>query len=170
MGRGLVTINEADSPSGLRESDGRRRAVARPALFVAATLAALAPGRPAFAQYVFDPANADEQAKPGTLYFGSAKDDGGRYIRDVTVVLEGQQTSYVLITSAAGRFRGKFLIDAPPKDVKAACSKAGYSLLRVSKRLSAAGAAPSVQIDCILTRGVARADAAAPPSDPRTKQ
>ena len=139
-------------------------------LFGTLALGALLVAGPARAQYVFDPANADEQAKPGTLYFGSAKDDGGRYIRDVTVVLEGQQTSYVLITSAAGRFRGKFLIDAPPKDVKASCANAGYSLLRVSKRLSLSGTAPSVQIDCVLVRGAARTDASAPPSDSRTQQ
>lgn len=167
---GLVSIRRSASFSGIRKPEGEWRAVARSARVLAAAAAILVAGRPALAQYVFDPANADEQAKPGTLYFGSAKDDGGRYLRDVTVVLEGQQTSFVLITSAAGRFRGKFLIDAPPKDVKAACSKAGFSLLRVSKRVSTSGATPSVQIDCILTRGTARAAAAAPPSDSRTKQ
>ena len=120
------------------------------------SLAALSLAPPASAQYSFDPANADEQAKPGTLYFGSSKDENGRYVPSVTVFLEAEQMSSVLITDAQGRFHARLLLDAPSAKVRARCAKPGYALVRVSRRPGPAGGRASLQIDCTLRRKGAR--------------
>jgi hypothetical protein len=102
----------------------------------------------ASAQYVFNPANADEQT-PGIRYFGSAKDDNGSMLPGVVIRLDTPAVQYVLFTDEQGRFRKKLPVDALPEAVTATCAKPGFQLVRVTKR-PGQGPRPSVQIDCLL--------------------
>jgi hypothetical protein len=113
--------------------------------------AALMP-RGTFAQYSYDPSAADELGRPGNLYFGAAKEIRGGYVAGVTIVLETDQTNFVLITTAQGRFRAKLPLDTLPQNVKPSCSKPGYLVLRVSKRLPPGRGKSPVQVDCLLRR------------------
>lgn len=119
------------------------------ALLLAGTLAA-SPGQ---AQYAFDPAAADELDKPGVHFFGIAKDESGRPVPDVLVVLEDIATSYTLVTNQAGRYRARLPVGTTPRGVTATCSRPGYVALRVSKRPGATRqTGPTVQVDCLLRR------------------
>jgi len=105
------------------------------------------------AQYVFDPSAADELDKPGVHFFGVAKDEAGRPVPDVLVVIEDIDTSYTLVTGAAGRYRARLPVGTTLRSVTATCSKPGYVALRVSKRPGARRATgPTIQLDCLLRR------------------
>jgi hypothetical protein len=109
---------------------------------------------PATAQYAYDPTAADELGKPGNLYFGSARDERGRYVPDVTITLETHQTNFVLVTDDKGRFRAKLPLATLAANVKPTCSKPGYLVLRVTKRPGPKGAPTPVQVDCLLRQQV----------------
>ena len=108
----------------------------------------------ASAQYNF----ADEIGaadRPGVRFFGSAKDNKGSHIPDVTFLLDSKQTSYVFVTDAQGRFRGTLPLDTTVNTVTAKCWKAGLELVRITKRPGPKAAARSaVQVDCLLRRPV----------------
>ncbi len=116
----------------------------------AALLLALAAAAPAFAQYAYDPSAADELEKPGNLYFGAARDEAGTRIPDVTIVLETSQTNYTLVTDEQGAFRAKLPLDVLPDGVRASCSRPGYVVVRVTKRLGLSKGKSPVQVDCLL--------------------
>jgi hypothetical protein len=109
---------------------------------------------PAPAQYSYDPSAADELGKPGNLYFGAAKDESGAYVSAVTITLETNQTNFVLVTDAQGRFRAKLPLGTLPAHVTPTCSKPGYLVLRVTKRPGPKGGPTPVQVDCLLRRQV----------------
>lgn len=107
----------------------------------------------AYAQYLFDPSNPDEQT-PGIRYFGSAKDEKGVLIPGVTVliVIEGR-SSFVFVTDDAGRFRGTLpltLANSAPDTASVKCSKTGYQFVRAIKRPGMDAPKPYVQVDCVL--------------------
>jgi hypothetical protein len=112
--------------------------------------------RTAVAQYSYDPSAADELGKPGNLYFGAARDDGGQFVEGVTVLLETEQTTFVLVTNALGRFRAKLPLGTLPANVRASCSKPGYQVLKVTRRLPPRQGSSPVQVDCLLRRQVPR--------------
>ena len=85
------------------------------------------------AQYVFDPSAADELDKPGVHFFGVAKDEAGRPVPDVLVVIEDIDTSYTLVTGAAGRYRARLPVGTTLRSVTATCSKPG----RLSRSMAA---------------------------------
>ena len=103
----------------------------------------------AIAQYAFDPANADEQGDH-VRYFGSARDTGGGALQGATILITNKSSSYVFVTDNAGRFRAHLPSDATANKVTVSCSKAEFSLVRVTKRKSPGSAKPSVQVDCVL--------------------
>lgn len=116
-------------------------------------LIALSLALPAQAQYVFNPAAADELDKPGVHFFGVAKDERGRPVPDVLVVLEDIDTSFTLVTDQLGRYRARLPVGTTLRSVTATCSRPGFVALRVSKRPGATGPkGPSVQVDCLLRR------------------
>lgn len=104
---------------------------------------------PAFAQYSYDPSNADEKG-PGIRYFGSAKDENGSLLAGVTVLIDSDESAYVFVTDDQGRFRGKVPLNMVAGKVTAECSKAGFEMVRVSKRPGPAAPKPTVQVDCVL--------------------
>ena len=110
----------------------------------------------AAAQYTYDPSAADELDKPGNLYFGSARDERGAVVPDVLVILETTQTSFTLVTDEQGRFRARLPLTTLAVSVKASCSKPGYVVLRVTKRLGPKRENTPVQVDCLLKRQGAR--------------
>lgn len=129
----------------------RQRAALRPAVLL--WLAGLLPAVPASAQYVFNPSAADELDKPGVHVFGVAKDERGRPVPDVLVVLEDIDTSFTLVTDQLGRYRARLPVGTTLRSVTATCSRPGYVALRVSKRPGATRpAGPSLQVDCLLRR------------------
>jgi hypothetical protein len=110
-------------------------------------LVALICASPAWAQYSFDPSNADENSG-GIKYFGSAKDDQGALLPGVTIRI-GREL--VLVTDAQGRFRGSVDPMYAPDETAVGCSKPGYQLVRVVKRPGPAGAArQTVEANCVL--------------------
>jgi len=109
---------------------------------------------PSVAQYSYDPSAADELGKPGNLYFGAARDEGGGYVPAVTITLETNQTSFILVTDEKGRFRARLPLETQPANVKPTCSKPGYLVLRVTKRPGPKGGPTPVQVDCLLRRQV----------------
>lgn len=121
-----------------------------------ALLAALLGISAARAQYSYDPSAADELGKPGNLYFGAAREERGGFVADVTVLLESDQTTFVLITNAQGRFRAKLPPATLAANVRASCSKPGYLVLKVTRRLPPGRGQSPVQVDCLLRRQVNR--------------
>jgi hypothetical protein len=105
------------------------------------------------AQYFYNPAKADEQT-PGIRYFGSAKDiNSGAFLPGVSVVIDGQQWLFVLVTDEQGRFRSKLPLTALTEKVTVRCGKPGFDLVRVEYRPGPKSAArPSMQVDCVLSR------------------
>lgn len=107
----------------------------------------------AYAQYTYDPSNADEQG-PGIRYFGSAKDERGVLIPGVSVfIVIGGTSSFVFVTDDQGRFRGILppaLAGSAPDTVSAKCSKAGYQFVRAIKRPGMGAPKPYLQVDCVL--------------------
>jgi hypothetical protein len=124
------------------------------AFAVGLVLCGVAPS-PAPAQYAYDPTAADELGKPGNLYFGSARDERGRYVPDVTITLETHQTNFVLVTDQSGRFRAKLPLETLAANVRPTCSKPGYLTRRVSKRPGPRDGPQVVQVECLLQRQVA---------------
>ena len=115
----------------------------------------------AYAQYTFDPANADEL--PGIRYFGSAKDENGVLLANVTVLVTfGDKTDFVFITDEQGRFRGilpQALGGAGIGKISPTCSKKGYQFLRSTNRVGVDAPKPYVQVDCVLRALMVRASA-----------
>jgi hypothetical protein len=96
------------------------------------------------------------QEKDHTHYFGTAKDDKGKLLSDVTFLLESERASFVFVTESDGRFRGALPNEIPTATVAPKCSKSGFEVVRVAKRASPKSAAsPSVQVDCVLRRAAA---------------
>jgi hypothetical protein len=102
------------------------------------------------AQYTFDPSAPDEA---GIHYFGSAKDSNGALLKGVLVSIESGRDSYVLITDELGRFKVTLPLGTVPESTAVRCSKAGYDLVRVSKRVEIKPSRFSVQVDCLLHKG-----------------
>src|ERR1700722_851375 len=71
-------------------------------LVIGSAIAALIFASSAWAQYSFNPDNADEKG-PGIKYFGSAKDDQGALLPGVTMVIAH---AYTMVTDDQGRYRG----------------------------------------------------------------
>lgn len=115
----------------------------------------LAPLSCGWAQYSIDMPRFDEH-EVGVHYFGSAKDDKGSPLPDVTFLLESTQGSFVFVTTANGRFRGTLPVELPMSAVKPKCWRQGFELVRVVKRPGALAAErPTVQVDCVLRRSAA---------------
>lgn len=102
----------------------------------------------ALAQYVYNPNNADEG--PGIRYFGSAKDDNGALLPDVSIQIIGNNLTYMLITDAQGRYRQLVPLGMDTQKTTVRCFKAGYELVRLNKRLGPSAPKQTVQADCIL--------------------
>ena len=104
-----------------------------------------------YTQYLFDPANADEQIS-GIRYFGSAKDEKGVLIAGVTIFIQyGSDNSFVFVTNEQGRFRGHLpatLLEA--EKISSKCSKPGYQFVKVMTRPGMNAPKPYVQLDCVL--------------------
>lgn len=101
------------------------------------------------AQYTFDPTSHDEA---GIHYFGSAKDGNGALLKGVTVVIDDNQSSYVLVTDEVGRFKVTLPLGTAPEATAVKCSKAGYAFVRVTKRPEVKPSRLSVQVDCLLRK------------------
>lgn len=102
----------------------------------------------ASAQYLYNPASADEG--PGIRYFGSAKDDNGALLPDVTVNIASPKGSYFLVTDDQGRFRVTVPLGTVTETVTLKCFKQGFELVRTTKRPGPTGPRKSVQVDCVL--------------------
>ena len=109
--------------------------------------ATLLPLSPAWAQYSFNPNNADEQG-PGIKYFGSAKDDQGALLPGVTMIVAH---AYTMVTDETGRYRGNIDEMYTVENTPIGCSKPGYEFERVDKRNGPTnGAKKTIQADCVL--------------------
>jgi hypothetical protein len=104
--------------------------------------------REAYAQYVFNPASADEA--PGIKYFGSAKDASGALLPDVSIRIISDNLTYVLVTDEQGRFRENVMLDMVPEKVTIKCFKEGYQLIHLYTRPGASTHKQTVQVDCVL--------------------
>lgn len=116
---------------------------------------ALAPAIPAFAQYTLDMTEEAGKA-PHIRYFGSAKDDKGKQLGDVTVLLVRESSSYVFVTNAGGRFSGALPVSMRLSMVTPKCIKSGFQTVRIAKRTATVGKKSSAQVDCIMRRAPAR--------------
>jgi len=117
---------------------------------VCLTAAMLVIGGPVDAQmYTVDP-RKHQGDQSWNVYFGSTKDSGGRPLSGVTVELEIEQVTYVIVTDDAGRFRIEVPREATPTQVKFTCSKPGFALIRATKRPPPNKAASPIQADCVL--------------------
>lgn len=104
---------------------------------------------PAWAQYNYDPNNADEQGT-GIKYFGSVKDERGALVPGATIAIAHY---FMLVTDTQGRFRGNIDGSYTADETPVGCSKPGYDFLRVVKRPGPAGGIKqSVQVDCFLRK------------------
>jgi hypothetical protein len=93
--------------------------------------------------------NTPDELDPNHIrYFGSAKDARGKLLADVTFTFEAAQSTFVFLTDGDGRFRGGVPLSFAARDVKSACIKSGYQMLRVTKRDGFGKG--TVQFDCVL--------------------
>ena len=93
----------------------------------------------------------------GVHYFGSAKDDNGAPLSDVTFFLESTKGSFVFVTDADGRFRGTLPLELPISAVTPKCWRQGFDTVRIVKRPGTLAAErPTVQVDCTLRRAGAK--------------
>jgi hypothetical protein len=117
-------------------------------LLAAYGAAALSVHTAAVAQYVYNPNNADEG--PGIRYFGSAKDDSGALLPNVSIQISSNNLTYMLVTDEQGRYRELVPLDMVPDKTTIKCFKAGYELVRLNTRLGPSAPKQTVQADCIL--------------------
>lgn len=97
--------------------------------------------------YSYDPAHPPASAH---VYFGSTKDSDGNFLSGVTVQLDTGQTSFVMVTDDAGRFKIEVPQDLLPSQIKFSCSKPGYVQRRAVTRFPPNHALSPVQADCVL--------------------
>jgi hypothetical protein len=83
-------------------------------------------------------------------YFGSTKDVAGRFLSGVTVEFSAENTSYIMVTDDAGRFKLHIPKYFAPNILKFNCSKPGFVLVRATKRRPPGRAISPVQADCML--------------------
>lgn len=100
------------------------------------------------AQYVYNPANADEG--PSVRFFGSAKDDNGALLSGVSILLQSGSLSVLIATNEQGRYRVDLPVDTQPDRVTAKCFRKGLETVRVNRRLAPKGPKVMVQLDCVL--------------------
>lgn len=131
-----------------------RRGSASVRACVAILLALLASGG-ASAQYTND-GPEDLQKGSGVRYFGSARDERGARLADVSFLFEAPQASFVFVTDAGGRFRGLLPLATVKQTVTAKCWKAGLETVRVERRAGPDPTRPSMQVDCVLRRAATR--------------
>jgi len=117
-------------------------------LFLAIALGAVCSS--AGAQYDID-FNVSEDEWHGIRYFGFAKDVSGKRVEDVTIRLEGPESTHFFVTDHDGRFRGVLPVAATSGNVAVECWKEGFAAVRVTKRRGPKNASrQSVQVDCLL--------------------
>ena len=114
-------------------------------LLLAAASPALAGG------YGFDPSMLVDD-KEVNIYFGPVRDSAGTLLPNTTVILDNSHndSTYVGVTDATGRFRLRLPRDIRPDQVAPRCSKRGYTLVKLIKRPPPRGATTPVEIDFIL--------------------
>lgn len=83
-------------------------------------------------------------------YFGSTKDQDGRFLSGVTVEFNADNTTYVMVTDEAGRYKLHIPKYFSPSQVKFNCSKPGFGLVRTTKRPPPGHALSPIQADCVL--------------------
>ena len=109
----------------------------------------LAPLSAGWAQiYLPDPKMDIDTA--ANTYFGSTKDTAGRFLSGVTVEFSAENTSYIMVTDDAGRFKLHIPKYFAPSALKFNCSKPCFVLARATKRRPPGGAVSPVQADCVL--------------------
>lgn len=106
---------------------------------------------PAAAQYELDLSRGAEIG-PHIRYFGSTKDDRGRRIVDVSLVLDSAMASFVVLSDGSGRFSSALPLNMRPKLVTPRCVRPGYRMVRVTKRPGSFRGQDFVQIDCVMRR------------------
>jgi hypothetical protein len=99
--------------------------------------------------YAYDPAHPPGSAH---VYFGSTKDSDGNLLSGVTVALDTGETTYVMVTDEAGRFKIEVPKELAASQIKFSCSKPGYVQLRAIRRFAPNKAASPIQADCVLGR------------------
>lgn len=95
----------------------------------------------------FIPRDAHRQVN---IWFGSVRDKAGSHVPNATIVLVTRQIDYVAVSDVQGRFRLELPLSVKPADVKARCSRKGFSTVRIVRRLPRGGAATPVEISCYL--------------------
>ncbi|MFN2328404.1 MAG: hypothetical protein ABR612_05765 [Chromatocurvus sp.] len=118
------------------------------ALLLAAMAYSFAGGVAAQLYSDFSPASSDDA--PSNVYFGTAKDADGNYIRGATVVVATSMMDFVAVTDHRGRFRLNLPVDIAPTEVQARCSHNAYGDSRVVRRLPRGAALSPVEISCRL--------------------
>ena len=112
------------------------------------SLCTLAFASGAWAQYSYNPNNPDEQGSD-TRYFGSVKDESGKAIKGVAILVK---RTFVFTSDEAGRYVGHAPADPSPTTVLIGCAKPGYTLVRMTKRAGSTKQKQWVQADCILRK------------------
>jgi hypothetical protein len=109
---------------------------------------------PALAQegYALESPLDDHDETKSIRYFGSAKDNRGALLAEVTVLLDTANVSRIFVTDTNGRFRAHLPLDTPMSAVTPNCAKEGYVVERVTKRPGPKLGRASVQVDCVLRR------------------
>ena len=150
-----VATWKLNSDDARREKLPMRRYIVHTVAFAAVAWSFAGPV--ATQMYAFDPKHPPANAT-ANVYFGSTKDARGNFLSGVTVQLEIDLVTYVMVTDDAGRFKLEVPKEVLPSMVKFLCSKPGYSQVRATKRPPPDKSASPIQADCVLgrTNGSAR--------------
>jgi hypothetical protein len=99
-----------------------------------------------------DPDEHGPDEGPG--YYGFARDERGAGLRDVRVTATHNSLSFVSRTNATGAYRLRgFRKDINPNEVTIACSKEGYTQMRVFRRPLVKGKpVKAVETECRLKK------------------
>jgi len=106
--------------------------------------------QPVAAQLYSDFRSIDDSEVASNVYFGSAKDTKGNYVRGATVIVATPLMDFVAVSDRHGRFRLTLPVDVRPSDVEARCSHSTYARARVVRRLPRGEALTPVELSCRL--------------------
>lgn len=91
----------------------------------------------------------------GTPFFGFVRDDRGKPIKGVMVVATVRDTSLVLLSDNVGHYKipgmGK---DVNAKEVVISCTKVGFKIKTVDRRVLRSLPNAPIEVNCILSKEV----------------
>ncbi len=86
----------------------------------------------------------------GTVWFGTVRDERGKFLENATVQLDTGIIEYVAVTGIEGRFRLVLPDNIPIDQVVPHCARPGSNSASIRRRLPPQRLEGSVELQCVL--------------------